>query len=264
MGRLFWKFFFAIFLAQVVASLGVGATFWVRNQTEQRPLDAVDTGNRATSTLDAAEMIYKYGGTSGLLDFLRSSAGADLYVVDAGGKPISGKPVPAHLRAEAEQLRTQDAKGRFVRSLNGQDGQALTAFVSRNFGRPGGAAGGPQAGHGGPGVFATPPVFGGPGKGGPDRGGPRIPYIGIVVGTLASFLFAGMLAWYFSRPIRALRTAFCRRRLGRPDPALRRPRAKKVRQGRRTGRTGAGIRPHERQAVGADGQSAAPAARRLA
>lgn len=216
MGRLFWKFFFAILLAQVAATLGVGATFWVRSQTvDQRQPDAVDTGNRATATLDAAEMIYKYGGAAGLLEFLRSGAGAGLYVVDAAGKALADKPVPVHLRAEAEQLRAHDSQGRFVRSLSGQDGQILTAFVSRAAWHGGGAPGGPLAGHGGAAGFASPPLFGGPGGGGPGKGGPggeprgpRIPYIGIVVGTLASFLFAGMLAWYISRPIRALRAAF--------------------------------------------------------
>jgi signal transduction histidine kinase len=54
-------------------------------------------------------------------------------------------------------------------------------------------------GSGGPGGwFGLPPEFG-------HHVGRSLP---IVAATLASFLFAALLAWYFSRPIRALRGAF--------------------------------------------------------
>ena len=48
---------------------------------------------------------------------------------------------------------------------------------------------------------------------GPPGGGPPFerhcfPVWGTVAGVVASFLLAGLLAWYFSRPIRALRDAF--------------------------------------------------------
>jgi signal transduction histidine kinase len=70
---------------------------------------------------------------------------------------------------------------------------------------------------------ANPPPDGGPaaadgaaGPGGPgeprEMRGPRFqpmtPWIPIVAATLASLLFSFLLAWYFSRPIRALRQAF--------------------------------------------------------
>jgi signal transduction histidine kinase len=214
MGRLFWKFFLAILLAQVAATLGVAATFWVRNQTQEA--SPLDTGNRASATLEAAAVAFKYGDAAGLRDFLQTGMGANLYVLDASGNELSGRTVAPHLRAEALRLiGTGDGHG-VVRNFSTGDGEVYTAFVSRGLFGPGFGGGGRPDGRafgGPPQLFAGAAILGGGGRpggpGGPGMGGgPRIPYITIVVGTLASFLFAAALAWYISRPIRALRTAF--------------------------------------------------------
>ncbi|MFP5393877.1 MAG: ATP-binding protein, partial [Gammaproteobacteria bacterium] len=64
----------------------------------------------------------------------------------------------------------------------------------------------PRAGEpGGPGGPARP---GARGPGRPPFERHWVPTITMVAGALASLLFAGLLAWYFSRPIRALRDAF--------------------------------------------------------
>ena len=42
MGRLFWKFFAFFWLAQLTSVIGVGVTFWLRNEMQQRIPDAVD------------------------------------------------------------------------------------------------------------------------------------------------------------------------------------------------------------------------------
>jgi two-component system OmpR family sensor kinase len=113
MGRLFWKFFLVILLAQLVAMLGVGATFWLRDQVT---------------------------------------------------------------RTDAERAMQPGGPDRFR---------------------------------------LAPPMFkpGAPPPGAPDMRRPpgrghHLPYISMAVGTLASLLFAALLAWYIARPIRALRAAF--------------------------------------------------------
>jgi hypothetical protein len=35
MGRLFWKFFLSILLAQVAATIGIGGTVWLRDQARR-------------------------------------------------------------------------------------------------------------------------------------------------------------------------------------------------------------------------------------
>ncbi|UUZ48231.1 hypothetical protein LP420_35915 [Massilia sp. B-10] len=68
MGRLFWKFFFAILLAQVAATVGVGATFWLWNQTRElshqdsAPRALIDTRPSAVTIVDGAEVALKFGG----------------------------------------------------------------------------------------------------------------------------------------------------------------------------------------------------------
>jgi signal transduction histidine kinase len=93
----------------------------------------------------------------------------------------------------------------------------------RGFGpRPGAtpAAAGTAAQAAGPGAPPAPGGFGNPGGPGMDERrdmgdrpwGPRFqplgPWVPIAAATAASLLFAVLLAWYFSRPIRALRQAF--------------------------------------------------------
>jgi len=193
MGRLFWKFFLAILLAQFLATAGVWATFWLRDQARERVQaePGLDHRPSAAATIDAAAVTYKYGGAAGLRELLESPSGASLYAVDANGRDLLGRPVSDDMLAEA--ARAPGEGPRAARTLQAQDGKSLTLFVRRHASRP----------RGGP-YFGPPPD-----KPGPDPArGPRLPYITMAIGILASLLFAALLAWYIARPIRALRSAF--------------------------------------------------------
>ena len=199
MGRLFWKFFLAILFAQLAATLGVGATFWALDQARNRAAaPRIDTGPAAAALLEAAALTLKYGGAPGLRELAASAGRRHIVVITAGGKDLFGHAVSDALQAQARQLAGSAA----VRQLQAADGQRFTVFVQH------GAGGGPERGFRG----APPDIFGGgppPGEpGAKPAPGHRLPYITMVVGTLASLLFAALLAWYFSRPIRALRLAF--------------------------------------------------------
>ena len=58
MGRLFWKFFLSILLAQVAATIGIGGTIWLRDQARMqqaaRRAARIDTGPPAEFMIDAA------------------------------------------------------------------------------------------------------------------------------------------------------------------------------------------------------------------
>jgi two-component system OmpR family sensor kinase len=195
MGRLFWKFFLAILFAQLAATLGVGATFWVWDQARNKADAAhIDTSPGAEALLDAAALTFHYGGEAGLRQLAASGARQPVFVLDAGGRDVLGRPVSAELSAEAARLAGSAA----VRRIGAAGGRRFTVFMQRDGGmhRPGFRMGPP-------GPFGAPPP-----KGGRPPDGYRLPYITMVVGTLASLLFAALLAWYFSRPIRALRGAF--------------------------------------------------------
>jgi two-component system OmpR family sensor kinase len=192
MGRLFWKFFLAILFAQLAATLGVGATFWVWDQARSKADAAhIDTGPGSETLLDAAALILQYGGEAGLRQLAAGGERQRIVVLDANGRDLQGRALSPTLVAEAARLASSGA----VRQLRGADGRSLTVFIQRG-------AGSRAA------FRITPPnLFGAPPSRRPAQGY-RLPYITMVVGILASLLFAALLAWYFARPIRALRAAF--------------------------------------------------------
>jgi two-component system OmpR family sensor kinase len=190
MGRLFWKFFACILLAQLTATVGVGAVFWLRDQASAQAsgtaTHAIDAGPPAEFMLDAAAATLAHGGSAALRDLAGATTRHSVFVIDAAGNDVLKRPVTAAMRSQAGQL-LQDGRG-VVRMLTAPDGARYMVFVpalARH-----GHAGGPPGSHGPPG------------------GRHFLPYITMLVATFASLLFAALLAWYFSRPIRALRSAF--------------------------------------------------------
>ncbi|WP_296945704.1 cell wall metabolism sensor histidine kinase WalK [uncultured Massilia sp.] len=224
MGRLFWKFFLSILLAQVAATIGIGGTLWLRDQARQRASEpTLDASPPATIMMDAARATLRHGGVDALRELVGTSRRMRLYVLDEQGHELLDRTVPAKLREEVERSLAGAGPSQAVAHLAGPDGRRYVAFASRAPRLPGPPPGMGMGGPG-PGPFAGP--FAGPGgpPGPAVGGGPRRapgwfgmpPELGhhvgrwlpIVAATLASLLFAALLAWYFSRPIRALRNAF--------------------------------------------------------
>ena len=201
MGRLFWKFFLCILLAQLAATIGVGTVFWLRDQARAQAFGAapaIDTGPSAEFLIDSAAATLAHGGSAALRQLVAEATRYSMYVIDDHGHDMLERSVTPEMRAEAERLLGAAARRNVVRMLTAPDGVRYLVFVrSLHERRPGGP----------PGIH-----FGG-GPGGPaGPGGPSgkhlLPYITMIGATLASLLFAALLAWYFSRPIRALRSAF--------------------------------------------------------
>ncbi len=186
MGRLFWKFFLSILLAQVAATIGIGGALWLRDQSRQNAAPTLDTGPSAEMMVDVATVALKYGGEPGLREMIATFRRRPLYVLDAAGRDLLGRDIGDDLRAQVEQELQGAPPGKGVRRLVAADGTRYLAFVPR---RKAGPAPGPGARSPGPGYRLGRTT-------------------GIVAAVLASLLFAALLAWYFSRPIRALRSAF--------------------------------------------------------
>jgi signal transduction histidine kinase len=242
MGRLFWKFFLSILLAQVAATIGIGGTLWLRDQARHRNTEpTLDVGPPAVIMLDAAAATLKHGGVDALRELAATTRRVHLYVLDDQDHELLGRTVPSRLREEVARKLADGTVTHAVARLTAPDGRRYLAFASREPGprpdakpapagvndadpahgapasldaaAPGGSAAtrsgrargryagtGPgPGGLGGPvGFFGLPPEFG-------RHVGRWLP---IAAATMASFLFAALLAWYFSRPIRALRGAF--------------------------------------------------------
>jgi two-component system OmpR family sensor kinase len=238
-GRLFWKFFLSILLAQVAATFGIGGTIWLRDQARNRSGEAtLDVGPPGMIMLDAARATLQHGGIQGLHDLAAGTRRMRLFVLDDAGRELLGRAVPARLRAEV--LRSEgNSQGQAVARLVAPDGRRYIAFASRiprsapdalledaaRVEAGGGGFGGVGSMAGNPGQMRDDDDNRDPGMEAPGMGGPMPrrmngmggnagfpphlgPWLGVVAATLASLLFAALLAWYFSRPVRALRSAF--------------------------------------------------------
>lgn len=257
MGRLFWKFFVCILLAQMTATVGVVGGIWLKDRSQKNATPAdIDTSPPAEIAINAAAATLEYGGTSALRRMLENMDRRRVYAVDDEGREMLGRIVSPAMLRESRALLKDDGKRRVVRQVYDPQGNRYLLFLpwaerqrgfdsesrqllaglksqqmlleDRRMGgnfdgrfdpnRPGGPGGPPPDGAA---AGGAPPgqakggdgASGGPGMQGP-RGpmGPRFqpltPWIPIVAAIFASLLFSVILAWYFSRPIRALRAAF--------------------------------------------------------
>lgn len=233
MGRLFWKFFLSIWLAQVTAMLGIGAAFWLIRQSEQ-----FRQHSRPPHMLEAVQATLHHAGPAAVREMLANHYQKnEIYIVDAQGRELFARALdPQKLNGNPERIRKQIAP----------DGQVYTVYYERFGPRPGidgwnfrgmlkPGEFGPEAprGRDAPGhkLSGAEPGFGPPPPAGPprdfDRGrstdqpraafsppgppGPPPEWLQLlpIGGTaLASLIFAALLAWHFSTPIRSLREAF--------------------------------------------------------
>jgi signal transduction histidine kinase len=214
-GRLFWKFFLSILLAQVAAAVGIGSYFWLREQARlTNTVTTIETGPPAGFMLDSAAVALKYGGLPALREIVKPGSRHTVFVVDPDGRELLGRDVTPGMLAQARRELGADRPFQPVRELAAPDGRRLLAFVPRQLRSP-------PAGTAAPARPGQPFDAGGPGPdGGPGFGrgeGPRGPFgpgwqfskpIPLLASVIVSLLFALLLAWYFSRPIRALRNAF--------------------------------------------------------
>ncbi|MGZ3183964.1 MAG: sensor histidine kinase [Telluria sp.] len=196
MGRLFWKFFAAILLAQFAASVGVGAVFWLRDQSRQQAA-AFDASPPAADHVAGAAMTLKHGGPDALRDLLREAHGPWVVLaVDETGREILDRPVEGNAIAQAEATLAHGSGRAVVQRIAAPNGHSYLLFArARQHGN------GFRVGHPGPGGF-----------------GAFRPFAPIVAALAASLLVSALLAWYFSRPIRSLRAAFEAAAAGKLEP----------------------------------------------
>lgn len=192
MGRLFWKFFFFIWLAQLTTILGIGAVFWVRDHSLRGQLAAIDTSPPASMLVESAALTLEYGGPAALSALLEKNERYLILAVDEQGQDLLQRPVNPEVLTQAKQALATPNNHPMVRlATSATDGNRYLLFSARTGGNP--AAGSP------------PPPANRPPPPGDARFLPTVP---LATALFASLLFAVLLAWYIAKPIRSLRSAF--------------------------------------------------------
>ncbi len=193
MGRLFWKFLVAFWLALLLVGVGVGLfTRWQAEQARER-YEQSERGMHGRVVMQAMATTLQFGGVDALRERLaerRRPRHLVIHVVDEAGHDLLGRPVdPGELRRARALARDggEDAPARLVMAPDGRRYLLFVAADSR------------------------------PGRGRPPRPEPLPAWVPLTFGLFASLMFSALLAWYLTRPVRHLRQAFAALADGRLD-----------------------------------------------
>ena len=148
MGRLFWKFFAFIWLAQLAAMLGIGGMLWLRHYAHDSPRPEIATHPSAAFMVDSAELALRHGGRAALTELLSRAGPQAPFAVDETGRDLLGRPVDPNTLAAALKLQHNTTHAP-IRTVRLPDNRSLLLFSLRQ-----------------PFPARMPP----PGSGSPDRG----------------------------------------------------------------------------------------------
>jgi two-component system OmpR family sensor kinase len=230
-GRLFWKVFAFTLLAQLIATFGIGGAIWLKRAANEVPSEQIDRSPPAAFMIEAAASTLQYGGVVALRSLLANlDQHRSLVAVGEDNQELLGRTLNPQMLATARNLLQSNMAHGMVRQVQAPDGHRYLLFVPMSAGDRHGFDGAGRAPLAASGFFLDqrPPPFDahepghegvGPPPDGP-HGGPNdhppdmpsdmhfLPFLPIISAIFGSLIFALMLAWYFSKPIRSLRSAF--------------------------------------------------------
>jgi two-component system OmpR family sensor kinase len=193
MGRLFWKIFFAFWLALVAAAAGAGTAVWWHRHTREAAEPQLSRGPPQMFATDMAAATLKHGGVAALREWMEDTSRTRrvrVFAVDTAGNDLLGRPVPEGALSRAREL-AESEHPRATQVVAAPSGESFLLFVPHSADpRP------------------APPS-------------PLSPWMLIVIGAATSLAVSAILAWYLARPIRSLRWAFDAAASGRLETRVR-------------------------------------------
>ncbi|MGB0127136.1 MAG: ATP-binding protein [Rhodocyclaceae bacterium] len=184
LGRLFWKFFLLVWIAQMATIVAVGTSIWLRHRVQSDgPFVGGPMGGPGEPFLDAVAATLQHGGPPALKALLNDLKGPQVFALDESGQDLLGREIPQPELDRARSIPDSRPEPEGLRRVRAPDGNTYLLF----------AAADPHPDRG------PPP---------PPRGRPMFPLEPIAGGVLASLFSAALLAWYIAKPIRNLRGAF--------------------------------------------------------
>ncbi|WP_041928550.1 sensor histidine kinase [Methylotenera mobilis] len=215
MNRLFWKFFMFLLVAQLTAVTGVSVAIWLQHRHEALQSTGVEMSPPARSLVEASASTLQFGGVEALRHLLQSwqkRPMPQLLAIDNKGQELLQRSYTKASFDTAIALVREDQRQRHVKQIKLNNGQSFLLFVPDN-GRPSVVAPAPTErshNHRSPVSDARMPAADNMEqyRSAPHRPPVRFPLMPLLGGVVVSFLFAALLAWYFSKPINILRSAF--------------------------------------------------------
>src|SRR5207249_1543912 len=180
-GRLFWKIFFAFWLALVAAAAGSGAAVWWHRYARESAEPQLAVGPPQMFATDMAAATLRHGGVAALREWMEETGRVRrvrVFAVDAAGSDLLGRAVPEGALSRARELAAESGHPRAAQVVAAPGGESYLLFVPHT-------------------ALAPPP---------PPL--PVSPWMLIVIGAATSLAVSAILAWYLARPIRSLRWAF--------------------------------------------------------
>lgn len=185
-----------LLVAQLTAVIGVSVAIWLQHRHEAQQSTGVETSPSARSLVEAAASTLQFGGVDGLKNLLRNwqkRPVLQLLAIDSNGKELLNRSYKKTSFDVATALAEDDMHQRHAKQIKLSNGQSFLLFVpddSRNY------------------SLAPRPAEIKLYKGASRKASGRFPLMPVLGGIVVSLIFAALLAWYFSKPINILRTAF--------------------------------------------------------
>ena len=197
MGRLFWKVLLFTLLAQFITALGIGLAIHFGNVSSAHSMGRINQSPAAAIAVSAAAATMHYGGIRALQDLLTSNP-RGIYAINDKNNDLLNREISLNMIKQARALYAGGSSQQVSQMVEAESGERYLFFISSDIDT-------------GPG-FDRPPL---PDTKSPHGDGahppgehPPSPAIPITSALLASLLFSTMIAWYFSKPIKNLRSAF--------------------------------------------------------
>jgi two-component system OmpR family sensor kinase len=200
MGRLFWKILIALWLTLIGVSVAVGFVVSLYNQSRAPAPEELASGPRIALMTNAAANALRFGGPPAFEALLADwpvFTRERLFAVNQSNEDLLQRAVPAgalaRARSLASELPTTEAeqvtrRRAAVQTASTPAGQEILVFIAA----PDGVASDRRA------AAAR-------NRSGTIAGVPLTP---LLISGFAALVFAALMAWYLSRPVRTMRRAF--------------------------------------------------------
>src|SRR5450631_561653 len=117
MGRLFWKFFIFIWVAQLTTIAGVSSLIWLKNRAAAERSAEIAMSPAAVFAVGSAAATLQFGGIGALrqlLDKRGAPPNLRVHAIDENNGEVLGREVPPNLVEAARQLVDEEEGPRGV------------------------------------------------------------------------------------------------------------------------------------------------------